>query len=421
MSAHLRLARSLCGATAFVALCAPAMALAQPFPAVNVRTWRPSTDPEAGLVLEPVTTPGAWQWNVGAWTHYEHWPVSLRDAATGAVVWRPVEHSIGVDLVASVGLGDRFALGVDLPFFLWQDGAPVPLSMGLGGGKLPTTGLGDMALDLKATIISNDRQGARLGFGLAALGSIALPTGNRESFMSDGSATPMLALLAEYALGVGALRATLGGQFRTAERTWPSPMASSPWSGDAAIFGDQAPWSVGVSIQPKAIAPAIDPDDRQSWEVALHGSLPAGPDYPFDLARRGAAARAPVLVAVDDHVALGAQRDVVAVLGTDFGLDGAIGAPVFRAVVSVGWAPRRHDRDADGISDDIDECPDLPEDKDGIQDADGCPEDDADGDGVLDQQDACPLVAGAPSTDPRMNGCPKGPQEQELPHAPGGK
>jgi outer membrane protein OmpA-like peptidoglycan-associated protein len=65
------------------------------------------------------------------------------------------------------------------------------------------------------------------------------------------------------------------------------------------------------------------------------------------------------------------------------------------------------DRDGDGIPDQLDKCPDLPEDFDGIQDADGCPEDDADKDGIPDAQDACPREPGEPDPDPRKNGCPK--------------
>jgi len=34
----------------------------------------------------------------------------------------------------------------------------------------------------------------------------------------------------------------------------------------------------------------------------------------------------------------------------------------------------RHDRDGDGFTDDVDQCPDLPEDIDGDEDEDGCPE-----------------------------------------------
>ncbi len=48
------------------------------------------------------------------------------------------------------------------------------------------------------------------------------------------------------------------------------------------------------------------------------------------------------------------------------------------------------DRDGDGITDDVDKCPDQPEDKDGFQDADGCPDLDNDNDGIPDKDDKCP-------------------------------
>jgi hypothetical protein len=362
-----------------------------------MRTWRPSSDPNAGLVLEPVTTPGAWQWSVGVWTRYEQSPVVLRSGAGGAQQ-TPVEHSLGADLVADMGLGDRAAVGIDVPFVLWQDGAAsLPPSV-VSGGKATATSLGDVVLDAKAAIISNDRQGVREGLGLAALAALSFPTGDRQSFAGDGSVTSSLAFLGEYALGVGAVRATLGFMFRADRRAWPDP------STGGVTFGDEAPWSIGATVRPKAITPALDADDRQTWEVALHGAVPAGPVAPFGA---GAATLSPLLLAIDDRIALGRHRDAYVVWGGDFGLNGAAGVPSFRVVFSIGWAPRTHDRDADGVPDDLDECPDLPEDKDGIQDRDGCPEDDADGDGVPDPQDACPVVPGVPSNDPGTNGCPK--------------
>ena len=48
------------------------------------------------------------------------------------------------------------------------------------------------------------------------------------------------------------------------------------------------------------------------------------------------------------------------------------------------------DRDGDGIPDNLDKCPDEPEDKDGFQDEDGCPDLDNDGDGIPDSRDKCP-------------------------------
>jgi OmpA-OmpF porin, OOP family len=48
------------------------------------------------------------------------------------------------------------------------------------------------------------------------------------------------------------------------------------------------------------------------------------------------------------------------------------------------------DNDHDGIADSADKCPDDPEDKDGFEDADGCPDLDNDQDGIADTDDKCP-------------------------------
>jgi OOP family OmpA-OmpF porin len=48
------------------------------------------------------------------------------------------------------------------------------------------------------------------------------------------------------------------------------------------------------------------------------------------------------------------------------------------------------DRDGDGVPDVKDHCPDEPEDRDGFEDEDGCPDPDNDKDGILDTKDKCP-------------------------------
>jgi hypothetical protein len=158
------------------------------------------------------------------------------------------------------------------------------------------------------------------------------------------------------------------------------------------------------------VLPAVDRDDRQEWELAAHGALPAGPVAPFGWGGgSGATALSPALVSLDDRIAIGRRRELYVLVGADIGVDTAIGVPLVRGVVGVGWAPRVRDRDADGVPDDVDQCPDLPEDRDGVQDQDGCPEDDADGDDVPDERDACPLAPGPESSDPKRNGCPGAP------------
>jgi OmpA-OmpF porin, OOP family len=67
---------------------------------------------------------------------------------------------------------------------------------------------------------------------------------------------------------------------------------------------------------------------------------------------------------------------------------------------------RSHDADNDGIPDDIDKCPSIPEDIDGFQDDDGCPDFDNDNDGIYDAQDKCPNEAEDFDGFEDKDGCP---------------
>jgi OOP family OmpA-OmpF porin len=386
---------------------------AQLLPPVDARTWRPSTDPRASLATEPVTTPGPWQWNVGGSLQYAQDPVEVR---RGPGPLRLVERQLAGDLIAAIGLGERVAIGLDVPVFLWQDGTtpPTPTTLRPYASplapfpNLPTTGFGDPALVGKVTILPNDRKGINAGVGLAAAASVTAPTGDRASLMSEDDVTASLQTLGEYALGAAAVRLSLGYFHRTLPKYWGS---SGPDANGDIVFGDAVTWAAGFMLRPKAIVPSLDGDDRQTWELAAHGAVPVVPAVPLGLGGGWSPAISTALLAIDDRIGLGHYRDTYMLLGTEVGLSDAIGVPSFRGVLSFGWAPRNHDRDGDGVLDDADQCPDLPEDRDGIQDEDGCPEDDADGDEILDEQDACPLVPGVASMDPKSNGCP-GPKTQ---------
>jgi OOP family OmpA-OmpF porin len=73
------------------------------------------------------------------------------------------------------------------------------------------------------------------------------------------------------------------------------------------------------------------------------------------------------------------------------------------------------DRDGDGITDDVDNCPDDPEDFDGFEDSDGCPDPDNDGDGILDVDDRCPNDAEIFNGYEDEDGCP---DEVPVPEPP---
>ncbi|MDB4972677.1 MAG: Flagellar motor rotation protein MotB [Myxococcaceae bacterium] len=68
--------------------------------------------------------------------------------------------------------------------------------------------------------------------------------------------------------------------------------------------------------------------------------------------------------------------------------------------------PTKHDRDGDGIEDAQDRCPEVPEDLDGFEDEDGCPELDNDRDSIADASDGCPNIAEDKDGFQDEDGCP---------------
>ena len=67
---------------------------------------------------------------------------------------------------------------------------------------------------------------------------------------------------------------------------------------------------------------------------------------------------------------------------------------------------RPQDRDGDGILDEVDECPDSAETRNGYKDEDGCPEGDRDRDGIWDADDQCPEEAEDLDNFMDSDGCP---------------
>jgi outer membrane protein OmpA-like peptidoglycan-associated protein len=84
-------------------------------------------------------------------------------------------------------------------------------------------------------------------------------------------------------------------------------------------------------------------------------------------------------------------------------------APLFGVQFSFGWCGflNVQDADKDGVKDDDDRCPKDPEDIDGFEDSDGCPDKDNDSDGIPDTEDKCPKEAEDTDGFEDDDGCPE--------------
>jgi len=351
-------------------------AAAQTIPSLELRGFYPPTDPMGSLYLEPASTPAAGEWNVGAFVSYARNLVVLEDL-DGEEVATPLKHQLSLDYLGSIGLGARIALGLSVPTAMYQTGDDVTEL--LGAEALPRTAIGDLAFTGKAALVPIGELG---GYGLAVLGRVTAPTGDRRSYLGDGATTGELRLLAEANLLALAFRATAGFRGRAAERTYVDE-----------TFSHVLPWGVGLEFKPRVLG--IDNAGRWLWLAEVHGSVAATPDF-------AAGPQSPTLGGLAARYTV---DEVSAMAGVELPIGNAVGTPQVRFVLGVGWAPRFYDQDGDGIEDDADECPEYPEDFDGFEDRDGCMDWDNDDDGVGDDEDRCPGEAEDADTF-QVDGCP---------------
>jgi len=288
-----------------------------------------------------------------------------------------VEDMITPTLIGSVGfrlLGVHLEVGAALPFtILSGDRAPD------AGDDTPTPnddqsfhfdgqGMADAALRLKWRV----RDGSRSGVGLALIGAVSLPTASEsDSWMGEGAAVPQLVAVADVTLGRLALAANAGMRWRDGRRFRDDHADGEPMTGGVVETGSAVPFGLGASY---AVLP-----ERFDVVGEVFGAAPLSGENYFPLE---------ALVGLKLHLA----RSSFLSFGGGAGLLGDRGAnPDARAFLAIVFEPRAGDRDGDGIDDDVDRCPDHPEDRDGFEDADGCPDPDNDGDRILDPDDDCPI------------------------------
>jgi len=100
------------------------------------------------------------------------------------------------------------------------------------------------------------------------------------------------------------------------------------------------------------------------------------------------------------------EKNSYLLLGGGVGVTDGYQAASQRAFLGFVFEPSVGDRDGDGVKDDVDQCPDTPEDRDGFHDEDGCPDPDNDDDGFLDKDDRCPNEAETVNQYLDDDGCP---------------
>jgi len=260
-----------------------------------------------------------------------------------------------------IGLFDRLQLSAGFPLLLVRN-EPTGLS---------SEGLGDGMFAMKARLAGPESgDGATLGAHVVA----SLPFGATGHYLRDvrgpirgvltlGLRQGRIGMLLNAGAGFGRDAAVRGARF------------ADEATGIAALMVALVPNTLDLGIEATGHVPTGD-DAAEPWletRVGLKGVL---------------------------------GREAVLALAAGRGVGESFGVPGWNVLLVWAYQPLSRDPDADGVAVAQDRCPDEPEDRDGYEDLDGCPDPDNDRDGIPDEIDACPELAEDINEHQDEDGCP---------------
>jgi large repetitive protein len=380
---------------------------------VDSELFRPALDSYGIFTVERAQTSKQWDWGFKLFVDYAQNPLRLnicpatgdcpalgmsqRPALTAIMGWQAVMH-FGFHL----GLTDWLELVADIPVSAQgytsnfgsygQPGSPDLARTGFYAAQgytnvpPPNAAAMDWRVGFKARLF-------RIGiFGMAIAAVATLPFGDDSAFLGDSGFNFRPTLIADITRGPITAALNVGAIIRPetiihAPNDPPGVLPGAATPRTLIDLGDELTWSAGVAyrfVHWVGVAgevfgnlPLVTSDTSKTFD--------AGKDFTVDVA--GGFQFFPV-------------RDVTIGVGAGAGvLPGSMRKDDFRVFGGISWAPGEGkggvrsgglDSDGDGIPDDVDQCPTEPEDKDGFDDEDGCPDLDNDQDGVPDKLDKCP-------------------------------
>ena len=374
-----------------VLVLAPVVVQAQSPVEVDAELFRPSTG-QGYFAIESARLLQNLKYQGNAFLNFSDGALVALDN-NGEVIFEPVERRSVVDVSFALGLFDFLELGVALPVSVAQAGDDLGL---LGGGvAISGSSLGDLRLTGKARVLGAPSK--KEGFFVSFAPEVKLPTGDGAQFFGGVSPSVLLGAAAEWRSPRVSLGLNAGPRFQQTAAIQDLVI------GNQLEFGAAASFLVHKRVSALAELEGVFSfeDDGESPLEARAGAkinLPRGLFIPvgagLGLSEDVGAPRFRIFAGV----AFAPEAKL-----TDVDEDGLF-SDVDKCPKSAedkdsfedeDGCPEA-DNDQDQVADLDDDCPDEP----GVSTARGCP--DADGDTVANAKDACPDTAGPVNA----QGCP---------------
>jgi outer membrane protein OmpA-like peptidoglycan-associated protein len=416
------------------------VAHADPTSGVDTALFRASYDTGGIFSLEGARLMPRRDLSFKLWLGYAKSPLDISIPGVSMTPGDTSKHDVlnyvaTLDMAFGMTLSDRFAIGLDVAGYRTATGAGYGIRGHYSAGVVtaPSTGLISLrplsnidpsANPSDASAYLGDelagpldaRVGAKLAlvrsptFALTAIGSVFLPFGDEQMLLGDANLVFEPKLAAEWRVDPArGTRLLANFATRIRQRTVLQAydvMDPTKSAADAKAFldvGSELVAGLGgvyelaprahLAVEAQAFVPL--PDAFSYGDCRLYSgkrcTTLTGTDY-WPGAKHG-----DLTALVSGGLSIRVSSDVTASVIVGAGAGGAR-ADQFLVTAGIAWSPQpagaatatRGDRDGDGIPDAIDACPDDPEDRDGFQDADGCPDPDNDKDGIPDKDDKCP-------------------------------
>ena len=377
---------------ALLLLLLPALAVARE-PGVDVQQFKPVSDVQGFVLLHDATQLPQFRPGFNLTLNYGVNPLEVHSPGVGRQ-FGITDGIFGVDATGALGLFDWWEVALHFPI------AQIPVETSFienVGGKRVGYGIGDIRLETRLQPLDPET----FAVGLSVNPFLTIPSGNERANLGRGRAGGGVRVAVSQSWTRVHFAVNLGWAF------YPRATIANLTTGDELTFG------AGVGFTPVV--------DRFHVRLELDGSFTPGPSdkdeerfgdpahtpfevlasaeyvFPFGLGLRGGVGKGitPGFGATDFRVFVGASYAIFAPIDRDRdGIADPDDACRREPEDLDGWEDADGcpdpDNDADGLDDAFDTCPDEPEDVDGYQDTDGCPDPDNDGDGIWDEEDLCP-------------------------------
>ncbi|MBU1244782.1 OmpA family protein [Myxococcota bacterium] len=378
-------------------LIAAAPAMANRHRGIPVQVFQPSHDSLGFLSLDSPFVLAPYSLDMFFGSNFALSPMRLEfadDVTTNDA--RALRFSTAFDFQATLGLTRWMQLTLHMPFFRLAPGPAFDLDKPWGftandplttmRNNTPNSVPGDPALFLKVHAFAIG--GFDCGFGL----NVTLPFGVEEVFAGDENVTVKPSLLLGW-------QGTRIGLLLNAGYLWRQEHSiDRPTDETVTMLSSGPEFHAGIGAKLKLF---------KKWAIMVS----ANKYVPLS---DGETTDAPVEALAGIAWSPTPDLTVTVFGGSDAGMNEEYGRGTpLRIGAQLVWTATERtveskvgDKDNDGINDDVDQCPDLPEDIDKFEDEDGCPEPDNDQDGLADGVDKCPNEPEDEDAYEDTDGCP---------------